>query len=136
MELDSSAIVFVVDDDVSVRESLDLLVRSAGWRSETFSCAQDFLARPRAMVPSCLVLDATLPGLSGFELQQRLADRTDMPIIFMTGYNDDVLMGVRAMKAGAAKFLAKPFDHVTFVDAIRDALERSRAALHRERELR
>jgi FixJ family two-component response regulator len=132
MEPDDSAIVFVVDDDVSVRESLDLLVRSAGWRSETFSSANDFLCRPRPAVPSCLLLDVTLPGLSGFELQQRLADRTDMPIIFMTGYND-VPMSVRAMQAGAVKFLAKPLDHITLLDTIRDALERSRAALHPER---
>jgi FixJ family two-component response regulator len=131
MEPDPSAIVFVVDDDVSVRESLELLVRSAGWQSETFSCALDFLSRPRPMVPSCLVLDVTLPGLNGFELQQRLSDRTDMPIIFMTGYSD-VPMSVRAMRAGAIEFLPKPFDHSVLVDAIRDALDRSRAALHRK----
>src|SRR6185436_4794445 len=95
-------IVFVVDDDISVRESLELLIKSAGWQPETFASAHDFLCRPRATVPSCLVLDVTLPGLTGLELQQQLGERTDMPIIFITGYGD-VPMSVRAMKAGAVE---------------------------------
>ncbi|HEX6051644.1 MAG TPA: response regulator transcription factor, partial [Gemmatimonadaceae bacterium] len=106
----STPIVFIVDDDVSVRESLELLVHSAGWQPETFASATAFLARPRVAVPSCLVLDVSLPDLNGLELQQRLADdRLDMPIIFITGYGD-VPMTVRAMKAGAVEFLTKPFD--------------------------
>src|SRR5215475_5154208 len=96
---DISSIVFVVDDDVSVRESLELLIKSDGWQPETFASAQDFLSRPRPTVPCCLVLDVTLPGLSGLDLQQQLADRADMPIIFITGYGD-VPMTVQAMKAG------------------------------------
>src|SRR5882672_10356137 len=105
---DVTSIVFVVDDDVSVRESLELLIRAAGWQPETFASAQEFLSRPRPTLPCCLVLDVTLPGLSGLELQQRLAERTDMPIIFITGHGD-VPMTVQAMKAGAAEFLTKPF---------------------------
>ena len=105
---DVTSIVFVVDDDVSVRESLELLIRTAGWQPETFASAQEFLSRPRATVPCCLVLDVTLPGLNGLELQQQLADRTDMPIIFITGHGD-VPMTVQAMKAGAVEFLTKPF---------------------------
>jgi FixJ family two-component response regulator len=127
-------IVFVVDDDISVRESLELLIKSAGWHSETFASAQAFLSRPRAAVPSCLVLDVTLPGLNGLELQQQLTERTDMPIIFITGYGD-VPMSVRAMKAGAVEFLTKPFKDDVLLDAIRGALERSRAALRGESEL-
>jgi FixJ family two-component response regulator len=131
---DVTPTVFVVDDDISVRESLELLIRSAGWRAETFESAHDFLARPRATVPCCLVLDVTLPGLNGFELQQQLVERTDMPIIFITGYGD-VPMSVRAMKAGAVEFLTKPFKDNVLVDAIRQAIERSRAALRRESEM-
>ncbi len=130
-----SSIVFVVDDDVSVRESLELLVTSAGWQPETFSSAAEFLSRSRPGVPSCLVLDVTLPGLNGLELQQQLAERTDMPIIFITGHGD-IPMSVRAMKAGAIEFLTKPFEDGVLLNAIRDALERSRAALDRESELR
>src|SRR5688572_20249365 len=122
---DPSAIVFVVDDDVSVRESLELLIKSAGWHPETFVTALDFLARPRATVPCCLVLDVTLPGLTGLELQQQLGQRTEMPIIFITGYGD-VPMSVRAMKAGAAEFLTKPFQDDILLDAIRNAIDRSR----------
>jgi FixJ family two-component response regulator len=129
-------IVFVVDDDISVRESLELLIRYEGWQTETFSSAQEFLARPRAFVPNCLVLDVSLPGLSGLDLQKRISDdRGEMPIIFITGYGD-IPMTVRAMKAGAVEFLTKPFaDHV-LLDAIRQALERSRIALRQEAELR
>src|SRR5713226_9516492 len=128
-------IVFVVDDDVSVRESLELLIRCAGWQAETFASASEFLARPRVLVPSCLVLDVSLPGLNGLDLQKRIAaERTDMPIIFITGYGD-VPMTVQAMKAGAAEFLTKPFGDEVLLSAIRNALERSRAALGREAEI-
>src|SRR6202165_2690870 len=132
---DVTSIVFVVDDDVSVRESLELLISTIGWRPETFASAQEFLSRPRATVPCCLVLDVTLPGLNGLELQQRLAERTDMPIIFITGHGD-VPMTVQAMKAGAVEFLTKPFSDDVLLNAIRDALERSRAALDNEAQMR
>jgi FixJ family two-component response regulator len=132
---DMTSIVFVVDDDVSVRESLELLIKHAGWQPEIFASAQDFLSRPRVTVPSCLVLDVALPGLDGLELQQQLADRTDMPIIFITGYGD-VPMTVRAMKAGAVEFLTKPFRDDVLLNAIRGAIERSRAALRVDSEMR
>jgi FixJ family two-component response regulator len=128
-------LVFVVDDDISVRESLELLIMTAGWRSETFPSAREFLSRPRATVPCCLVLDVTLPGLSGLELQNRLAERTDLPIIFITGHGD-VPMSVQAMKGGAVEFLTKPYKDNVLLDAIRGAIERSRAALHREQAMR
>src|SRR6478672_3050334 len=127
-------IVFVVDDDVSVRESLELLIREAGWQPETFSSALEFQSRPRPTVPCCLVLDVTLPGLSGLELQERLAERTDMPIIFITGHGD-VPMTVHAMKAGAVEFLTKPFSDTVLLDAIRGAVERSRAVLREASEM-
>jgi len=132
---DVTSIVFVVDDDVSVRESLELLLRTAGWQPETFASAQEFLCRPHPTGPCCLVLDVTLPGLSGLELQRQLAERTDMPIIFITSYGD-VPMTVQAMKAGAAEFLTKPFRDDALVSAIRNALKRSHAALSREAEMR
>lgn len=129
-------IVFVVDDDISVRESLELLIRCEGWRPETFSSAQDFLTRPRVIVPNCLVLDVSLPGLNGLELQKRVAvERTDMPIIFITGHGD-VPMTVQAMKAGAVEFLTKPFHDDVLLTAIRAALERSRVALGLAAEMR
>jgi len=128
-------VVFVVDDDVSVRESLELLVGSAGWQPETFVSAEEFLARSRFDGPSCLVLDVTLPKLSGLDLQNRIVDRTDMPIIFITGYGD-VPTTVRAMKAGAVEFLTKPFGDEVLLEAIRHAIERSRTSLAREAELR
>ena len=129
-------IVFVVDDDISVRESLELLIRCAGWQPETFASAQDFLGRPRALAPSCLVLDVSLPGLNGLDLQKRVAaERTDMPIIFITGYGD-VPKTVQAMKAGAVEFLTKPFGDDVLLSAIRNAIERSRAALAHEAQLR
>src|SRR6202051_98487 len=132
----ATPIVFVVDDDISVRESLELLIRSEGWQPETFESAQEFLAHPRALVPSCLVLDFSLPGLNGLELQKRVAvERTDMPIIFITGFGD-VPMTVQAMKAGAVEFLTKPFSEGALVSAIRAALERSRVALSRGAEMR
>jgi FixJ family two-component response regulator len=130
---DVTSIVFVVDDDVSVRESLELLIRAAGWQPETFASAQAFLSRPRPAVPCCLVLDVTLPGLSGLELQQQLAERTDMPIIFITGHGD-VPMTVQAMKAGAVEFLTKPFTNDVLLDAIGGAIERSRTAVRQESE--
>jgi FixJ family two-component response regulator len=123
--------VFVVDDDISVRESLEWLLRSAGWQTETFASAQEFLARPRIDVPSCLVLDVTLPDLNGLDLQKRLIDRTDMPIIFITGHGD-VPTTVEAMKAGAVEFLTKPFSDDVLLDAIRHAIERSQTARDQE----
>jgi FixJ family two-component response regulator len=132
----ATPIVFVVDDDISVRESLELLIHSAGWQPETFESAREFLSRPRVLVPSCLVLDITLPGLNGLDLQKSVAaDRTDMPIIFITGYGD-VPKTVQAMKAGAVEFLTKPFADDALLRAIRQALERSRTALDQEAELR
>jgi FixJ family two-component response regulator len=124
-------IVFVVDDDVSVRESLEALIGLEGWRVETFASAEAFLSRPRGFAPSCLVLDVSLPDLNGLDLQKRLAGRDDMPIIFITGYGD-VPMTVQAMKAGAVEFLMKPFNDETLLNAIRQAIERSRATLDRE----
>jgi len=129
-------IVFVVDDDISVRESLELLIRCEGWQPETFGSAQEFLTRPRALVPSCLVLDFSLPGLTGLELQKRIAvERTEMPIIFITGHGD-VPMTVQAMKAGAVELLTKPFNDEVLLTAIRAALERSRVALSLKAEMR
>ena len=120
-----SQIVFVVDDDISVRESLELLIQHEGWQPKTFASAQEFLDRPRAGVSSCLVLDLSLPGLNGLELQKRIAvDRTDMPIIFITGHGD-VPKTVQAMKGGAVEFLTKPFNDEVLLTAIRQALERS-----------
>jgi FixJ family two-component response regulator len=128
-------VVFVVDDDVSVRESVELLILSAGWQPETFASAEDFLARSRINGPSCLVLDVTLPDLNGLDLQRRIVDRVDMPIIFITGYGD-VPTTVQAMKAGAVEFLTKPFGSDVLQTAIRQAIERSRTALAHEAELR
>jgi len=132
---DVRSIVFVVDDDVSVRESLELLIESAGWQPELFGSAQEFLSRPRAAVPSCLVLDVSLPGLDGLELQRQLADRNDVPIVFITGHGD-VPMSVRAMKAGAVEFLTKPFKDDILMHAVQGAIERSRVALRLEGEMR
>src|SRR2546422_3989021 len=133
---DAIPTVFVVDDDISVRESLELLIRSAGWQPVTFASAQEFLSRPRVLAPSCLVLDVGLPDLNGLDLQKRVAaDRSDMPIIFITG-NGDVPMTVQAMKAGAVEFLTKPFGDEVMLTAIRNAIERSRAALGHEAEIR
>ena len=133
---DTTPIVFVVDDDVSVRESLEALIRWAGWQPETFASSQEFLSRPRVLAPSCLVLDVSLPGLNGLDLQKRVAaDRTDMPIIFITGYGD-VPMTVQAMKAGAVEFLTKPFGDDVLLSAIRNAIERSQTALAHEAEIR
>ncbi len=132
----ATPIVFVVDDDMSVRKSLELLIDSAGWQPETFPSAQEFLHRPRVVGPSCLVLDVSLPGLDGLELQKRVApDRIDMPIIFISGYGD-VPMTVQAMKAGAVEFLTKPLAGDVLVDAIQHAIELSRNTLDREKAMR
>jgi len=131
----STPIVFIVDDDISVREALEALIQLEGWQAETFASAEAFLSRPRVMVPSCLVLDVSLPDLNGLDLQKRLADRGDMPIIFITGYGD-VPMTVRAMKAGAVEFLMKPFSDETLLSAIRQAIDQSQAALDQQGEIK
>jgi FixJ family two-component response regulator len=132
----ASPIVFVVDDDISVRESLELLLQNEGWQPKTFASAQAFLDCPRAVVPSCLILDVSLPGLDGLELQKRVAvERADMPIIFITGYGD-VPKSVQAMKRGAVEFLTKPFNDEVLLAAIRQALDRSRLARAHETEMR
>ena len=125
---DAKPTVFVVDDDVSVRESLKLLIESAGWQAQTFGSGQEFLAHPRMLAPSCLLLDVGLPDLNGFDLQKVVADRADMPIIFITGYGD-VPTIVRAIRAGAVDFFTKPFVDDDLLRAIRNALDRSCAAL-------
>ena len=131
----TDTIVFVVDDDVSVRESLDLLIRSTGWRVQTFRSAKEFLAHPRSAVPCCLILDVSLPDLNGLELQRQISDdRAELPIIFITGHGD-IPMTVRAMKAGAVEFLTKPFNDDVLLKAIGQALDRSRAALAQQAEL-
>lgn len=128
-------IVFVVDDDVSVRESLEMLIKFAGWQPETFASAADFLAHPRTTTPSCLVLDVSLPDLNGLELQKLIgAERMDMPIIFITGHGD-VPMTVQAMKAGAVEFLTKPFDDQVLLSAIKHAIKRSAAVLDDQAEI-
>ena len=120
--------IFVVDDDASVREALGSLIRSAGWRVETFATAQEFLARPRVEAPSCLVLDVQLPGLGGLDLQQRMTEgHMEIPIIFITGHGD-VPTSVRAMKAGAVEFLTKPFLDRDLLEAVHQAIQRDRAA--------
>lgn len=131
----STPVVFVVDDDISVRESLECLIADAGWRPEVFASAEEFLDRPPRSIPGCLVLDVSLPDLSGLEVQQRIADRTDLPIIFITGHGD-IPMTVRAMKAGAVEFLTKPFAPEVLLSAIQDAIERSRAFIDADCELR
>jgi FixJ family two-component response regulator len=132
-----TSVVFVVDDDVSIRESLELLIGCEGWHPEIFASASEFLssARPQPSVPNCLVLDVSMPGLSGLELQKRIAnDRPDMPIIFITGHGD-IPMTVEAMKGGAVEFLTKPFTDEALLGAIRQAIERSREILCRESEV-
>jgi FixJ family two-component response regulator len=131
----NAPIVFIVDDDISVRESLESLIRFVGWQAETFASAEEFLSRPRTIAPSCLVLDVSLPELSGLDLQKLIApDRIDMPIIFITGHGD-IPMTVQAMKAGAVEFLTKPIDDDALLSAIRHAIERSSAALGDEGEM-
>ena len=132
---DPIPIVFVVDDDISVRESLEALIRFVGWQPETFASAEEFLTRPRPVAPCCLVLDVSLPELNGLELQKLIAtDRIDMPIIFITGHGD-VPMTVQAMKAGAVEFLTKPFDDEVLLSAIRHAIKRSMAVLNDQAEI-
>jgi len=127
--------VFVVDDDISVRESLELLIRKQGWHPETFTSAHEFLARPRQLAPSCLVLDFSLPGLNGLELQKRVAvELPYLPIIFLTGFGD-IPMTVQAMKAGAVEFLTKPFSNESLLRAIKNAIERSRLKLDGEAQI-
>jgi len=128
--------VFIVDEDASVRESLEELVCCEGWQAETFESAEELLGRPRLPVPTCMILNLTLPGLNGLELQRKMAlDRAAMPIIF-TSSSGDVRATVQAMKAGAVDFLVKPFGNDFVLRAIREGLERSRLALDREREMR
>jgi FixJ family two-component response regulator len=132
---DAPPVVFIVDDDISVRESLEALIGFEGWRTETFASAEEFLARPRASEPSCIILDVSLPELNGLDLQKILAaDRAYMPIIFITGHGD-VPMTVKAMKAGAIEFLTKPIDDEALLTAIRHAIERSKAGLENEAEI-
>jgi FixJ family two-component response regulator len=132
----ATSIVFVVDDDISVRESLELLIRTEGWQPETFSSAKHFLSHPRTPVPSCLVLDISMPGLNGLELQKHVAaEHPDVPIIFITGHGD-VPKTVQAMKAGAVEFLTKPFNDEVLLGAIRQALERSRVVVGRQSEIK
>jgi FixJ family two-component response regulator len=134
--LHATPIVFIVDDDVSVRESLELLTRSAGWHPEIFASAHEFLSHPRELAPSCLILDINLPDLNGLDLQTQVAvNRIDLPIIFITGYGD-VPTTVRAMKAGAVEFLTKPFSDDVLLRAIRSAIERSQIAQRHEAEMR
>jgi FixJ family two-component response regulator len=132
----ATPVVLVVDDDVSVRESLELLIEESGWQAETFASAHEFLARPRAVVPSCLVLDVNLPDLNGLDLQKRVAvDRPEMPVIFISRYRD-IPVTVQAMKAGAVEFLTKPFKDYVLLSAIAQALERSRRALEHEAQMK
>jgi len=132
----ASPIVFVVDDDISVRESLELLIQNEGWQPKTFASAQEFLDCPPAHVPNCLLLDMSLPGMNGLDLQKRIAfERTDMPIIFITG-SGDVPKSVQAMKAGAVEFLTKPINGEVLLTAIRQALEQSDLALAQAAEMR
>lgn len=134
--LDDAPIVFVVDDDVSIRESLELLIRSAGWIPETYASAREFMDRPRPDVANCLVLDVNLPDLNGLDVQQLVAtERTEMPIIFVTGCGD-IPTTVKAMKAGAVEFLSKPLSDTILLEAIEHALERSRDELLRAAEIR
>ena len=133
---ESPSIVLIVDDDISVRESVELLLRHEGLDVETFVSAQEFLNRPPLSVPSCLILDISLPGLNGLELQKRLAvERHEMPIIFITGHGD-IPITVQAMKAGAVEFLTKPFNDEVLLTAIRNALVRGKALLDRSAEIR
>jgi len=129
---DVTPVVFVVDDDISVRESLELMIADAGWRPELCASAAEFLARPRPLCPSCLILDVSLPDLNGLELQKRIGrDRMEMPIIFMTGYGN-IPMTVQALKGGAVEFLTKPVAPKVLLEAIASALARSRASLEQQ----
>jgi FixJ family two-component response regulator len=130
------AVIAIVDDDLSVREGLETLIRSAGWRVETFASAQEFLACPRAEAPSCLILDLQLPGLSGLDLQKRMAElELEIPIVFLTGHGN-IPASVQAMKAGAVEFLTKPFDEQDLLRTIEEAIERDRRTRQRHAEMR
>jgi FixJ family two-component response regulator len=132
---EADSVVFVVDDDSSVREAIKSLIKSVGLRVQTFETAQQFLGSKRPEVPGCVVLDVRLPGLSGLDLQRELtANDIKLPIIFITGYGD-IPMSVSAMKAGALEFLTKPFRDQDLLDAIQKALERDRAALQQRMEI-
>jgi len=129
------AIVAIVDDDLSFREGVSSLIRAAGWKVETFASAEEFLARPRAEAPSCLLLDLQLPDLSGLDLQKRMAEGDlDVPIVFITGHGD-IPASVQAMKAGAVEFLTKPFDKEQLFRAIAEAMERDRANRRRHADM-
>jgi len=133
---ESDAIIAVVDDDASVREGLQSLIRSAGWRVETFVSAQEFLGRLGAQAPSCLILDLQLPGLGGLDLQKRMAEvGLEIPIVFLTGHGN-IPASVQAMKAGAVEFLTKPLDEQKLVDAIHEAIERDRRTRQQHAEIR
>ena len=133
---ESNAIIAIVDDDPSAREGLQALIQSAGWRAETFASAQEFLARPGAEATSCLVLDLQLPGLSGLDLQKRMAEvGLEIPIVFLTGHGN-IPASVQAMKAGAVEFLTKPFDEEELLLAIQEAIERDRRTRQQGAELR
>ena len=133
--LDITPTVFVIDDDVSVRESLELLIRATGWQSQSFTSAEQFLAHPRGIVPCCAIVDLMLPKLSGLEMQKELADVLEIPMIFVSGHAD-IAMTVQAMKAGAVEFLTKPLRTDLLVKAVHDPIERSRAALRLQSEMR
>jgi len=129
------AVIAIVDDDLSVREGLESLIRSAGWRAESFATAQEFLARPRVEPPSCLILDLQLPGLSGLDLQKRMGEvQLEIPIVFLTGHGN-IPASVQAMKAGAVEFLTKPFDEQDLLRAIEEAIERDRRTRQRQAEM-
>jgi FixJ family two-component response regulator len=131
----SETVIAIVDDDPSVREGLGSLIRSAGWRVETFASAQEFLARSGGEAPSCMVLDLQLPGLSGLDLQKRIAEvGVEIPIVFLTGHGN-IPASVQAMKAGAVEFLTKPFDEEDLLRAIREAIERDRSTRQRHAEI-
>lgn len=133
---DATPVVFVIDEDIFVRTSLQMSIQREGWLAETFASGPEFLARPRPLVPSCLILDLSRTDRNGLELQKQLArERADMPIIAISGFKD-IPTTVQAMKAGAADFLVKPFKNDVLVEAVRECLERSRVALERETEIR
>jgi len=133
---ESDTVIAIVDDDPSVREGLQALIQSAGWRAENFASAQEFLNRPGAEAPSCLVLDLQLPGLSGLDLQKRMAEvGVEIPIVFLTGHGN-IPASVKAMKAGAVEFLTKPFDEQELLQAVQEAIERNRFTRQRHAEVR
>jgi FixJ family two-component response regulator len=134
MSCSTTSIVFIVDNDSSVRESLTILIENAGLRPQTFASAAEFLAHPKSATPSCLVLDSILPDLNGLELQERVsAERCDIPIIFLSSH-DDISTAVKAIKRGALEFLLKPFDSDMLLSTIRSAIKRSEITLRREME--